>query len=196
MTGGVMFEDFSGFSQEAIEEETPEIDIEAVKLESYEKGYKSGWDDAVNQAADEHRDIGEELSRNLREARLTYEEAREEILSGVSTLLHEVIGTLLPSLLPEAVASAATIALDELSSKSADAISVSLSSSDFETTRSLLTENTESELSFLLEPALASGQARITLGEREVFIDVARLTETLSESLFEGAKANRGIHEE
>jgi len=187
----ILLEDFSDIAPEQVEDDPPpKEDIDALKLEAFQNGYKSGWDDAVKQASQEHKNIGEELSRNLRDARLTYEETRQEILSYVEDLLKEVFSTLLPSLRPECLTSAAAVALDQL--PSTEGISVSLSPDDFEPAKEILSSITENELAFSCEAALASGQARIVCLGGEAAVDVGILIEQLGQSLLGTGELDQG----
>lgn len=78
-------------------------DAEAIRLEAYEAGYKSGWDDAnAESAASDHR-IAADLERSLTDLSFTYEEARAEVLTGISGLVSSILDSFLPKLATEAV---------------------------------------------------------------------------------------------
>ncbi|WP_372529945.1 hypothetical protein [Nioella sp.] len=77
-------------------------DAEALRLEGYEAGYKSGWDDATKEADSSDRRIAADLERNLADLSFTYEEARAEVLRGMGGLF----GSILESFLPELAAAA------------------------------------------------------------------------------------------
>lgn len=178
----------------------PQVDVAAIeaaaetaRVEAYETGYKTGWDDAVRAAEDERRALGEELARNLRELSFTYFEARDELLLGMRAFLREMIDTLFPALLPEAAASGLADALSALVEEAGNgAIAVSVSPEDAATVRSLLPLPDGVELAVTEEPALAPGQARLKSSGHEVAIDAARVVAMLRDGLSVGTDKEEG----
>lgn len=74
------------------------VDTEAIRLDAYEAGYKSGWDDAVSEREQSGAQIAANLERTLSELTFTYEEARQEVLSGLSSLFTQIIERFLPAM--------------------------------------------------------------------------------------------------
>lgn len=78
-------------------------EAETLRLDGYEAGYKSGWDDANAETAASDRRIAADLERSLSDLSFTYEEARVEVLSGLRDLLNAIVTGFLPTLAAEAV---------------------------------------------------------------------------------------------
>ncbi len=76
--------------------EQSDLQIQEEKLESFEDGYKSGWDDAVAAQQEENLSISKELGNKIQEISFTYHEAR----SALSRELREIIEPVLNSLFP------------------------------------------------------------------------------------------------
>ncbi len=195
MSGRISLEDFSAApglpEPAAAPSAAPEIDLaalqaeaEAARLESYETGYKTGWDDAVRAAEEERRALGEELARNLRDVGFTYFEARDELLVGLRAFLRELLDTLFPTLLSEAAASALAEALSAMAEEASTTdIAVAVSPDDAETVRGLLPLPDGVELSIVEEPALAPGQARLKSADRAYAIDADRIVGMLRDAV-------------
>lgn len=174
--------------------ETPRVDlaaleaeVEAARLQAYESGYKTGWDDAVRAAAAERKSLGEELARNLRDLGFTYFEARGELLVGIRAFLGELLDTLFPELLSEAAASAVLEALSTLVEESCQGdVTVSVSPEDADAVRSLLPLPEGVEITVTEEPALAPGQARLNAASRSFSIDAEAVVTMLREALVPG----------
>ena len=186
-SGRISLEDFTvPQTLSALPAPEPSIDVaalqaaaEASRVESYETGYKTGWDDAVRAAEDERRNIGEELARNLRDASFTYFEAREELLVGLRAFLRDLLDAVFPTLMPEASASALADALGDMAEDAGpNAIEISVSPEDVETVRALLPMS-GTDLNVSEEPALAPGQAQLRSATREASIDVERVVKML-----------------
>ncbi len=197
MSGRFSLEDFAsapGLPEPAAPAAAPEIDLaalraeaEAARLESYETGYKTGWDDAVRAAEEERRALGEELARNLRDVGFTYFEARDELLLGLRAFLRELLDTLFPTLLSEAAAASLAEALSAMADEAATTdIAVAVSPDDAETVRSLLPLPDGVELSIVEEPALAPGQARLRSADRAYAVDADRIVGMLRDAVASG----------
>ena len=116
--------------------------LEAARVGGYEEGYKSGWDDAAKAAEGRIKGCwGPKLARNLRDLSFSYYEARDEVLGALEPFLEELLGTIFPELLPEAVAAAMARELSGLAGgESSGGIRLMVSPDDAETVRNLVTE--------------------------------------------------------
>jgi len=180
----VPLEDFGEGIKPSQDEDTGPDPVEVARVEGYEAGYKSGWDDAVKSQKDDRQAVGAELAQNLRDLTFTYFEARDEIVSALSPFLEQLIDSLFPALLAESTAASVCA---ELTSKVHDACDggsrLYLSPDDLDVVRSLLNEAGIENVTLLGEEALFSGQARLCAAAREVQFDADRLVTRLRASL-------------
>lgn len=159
-------------------------DAEAIRVEAYEKGYKSGWDDAVKTAEEQRTAISEELARNLRDIGFTYFEAREEILGGMRTFLEDLLDTLFPTLLGETMCAGVAEELADIAEPlMAGELSLLVSPDDAAAVRTLLPLPGNPELEVIEEAALPPGLAQLKTASREVAIDAERIVARLREAL-------------
>lgn len=71
-------------------------EIETQKLESFEDGYKAGWDDAAKAQSKDRRNLSTDLSQNLLDLSFTYNEAYAHMIKGLRPLLTEMTTKVLP----------------------------------------------------------------------------------------------------
>lgn len=162
-------------------------------IAAYEDGYRNGWDDAVRSAEDERAAIGAELARNLRDAEFSYLEAREDVMSALAPFLSELFERLAGECLPELTAAAIASALEPGDGRrqgqgTARPVVLELAPQDIAAVRALAGARPDMEdVTIREEPALASGQVRLTAAETEFRIDpgdlLARLRAALTVSL-------------
>lgn len=184
MDFGTVPEPFAPMQEQDAEQGLSAAEAEAIRVEAYEKGYKSGWDDAVGTAEKEQRAIGEELSRNLRDLGFTYFEAREEILGGLRAFLEELLESLFPALMAETVLAATAEHLSDIAEPlMAGEFTLFVSPDDAGPIRALLPIPGHADLEIREEPALAPGQAQLKTASREVTIDAERIVARLREAL-------------
>lgn len=159
-------------------------EVDAVRTDAFERGYKSGWDDAVKSAEAERRAISEELARNLRDIGFTYFEAREEILGGVRAFLEEFLDTMYPTLLGETLCAGIAEELTDLADPiMAGDFSILVSPDDADAVRTLLPLVGNPDLEVIEEAAMPPGLAQLKSATREVSIDADRIVTRLREAL-------------
>lgn len=71
-------------------------EIEEMRVQAYENGYRAGWDDASSSHAAERAEVHAEVGRNLQAMSFTYHEARAQLLRALEPLLHDIAAQLLP----------------------------------------------------------------------------------------------------
>jgi flagellar assembly protein FliH len=101
MTGLSQFLDDFGASAATVTPEEPGIDpqeVEAQRLESFEEGYRAGWDDAVKAQKDESSQVSSALAQRLSDLSFTYLEAQSAMTKSMMPLLQEMVSTVLPKL--------------------------------------------------------------------------------------------------
>ncbi len=96
MTVFQFLEDFSSphtsLSHASVSEET----FEDIRLETFEKGYQAGWDDATKALADDQRYVSVDLARNLQDLSFTYHEALTHVTTSIEPLLERMVDAVLP----------------------------------------------------------------------------------------------------
>lgn len=85
-----------------------------VTLQSFEDGYKAGFDDAMAAAANDTSKIGTELARNLQDLSFTYQEAHGAMVREVRPLLEHMVESVLPSFARKSLAPMVAEQLAEL----------------------------------------------------------------------------------
>jgi hypothetical protein len=162
----------------------PEADVEAARLEGHDRGYRSGWDDAIAAADKDRTRVGAELARNLQDLSFSYHEARAHVLRGIEPLLEEILGAFLPASMREALGRTILDELTEHATAAADApVQVMVSPGDAAHLQSFLAAGTTLPLDLVEEKTLPEGQVYLRLGQVERNIDLsgtlARMTEAL-----------------
>ena len=79
-------------------------EVEDQKLQSFEDGYKAGWDDAIKAQSESRAHLSTEFSQNLQEATFGYHEARAALLKELLEFIEPVFEKLLPKMAGEALA--------------------------------------------------------------------------------------------
>ena len=168
----------------AAEPPSPDSGAEAAaRIAGYEEGYRTGWDDAARAAEEDATALGAELARNLRDLSFTYFEARDEVLAALRPFLDELLDTMFPDLLAEATAAAiAAEVADGFGAAGQEGPRVLVAPEDVAVVRALRSQ-AGTEVEIVGEPAMASGQARLTAGGLEARIDTGAVAERLRAGL-------------
>jgi len=152
----------------------PPEDVETARLQGYDDGYKTGWDDAIRKTQEDGQRIGAEFARNLRDLGFTYEEARAHVLTSLEGLLRELTATFLPGLMADAIGPVVLEALGDLAGDAAGApVLIRVAPGEGDRLRSFLTAETTLPVQVVDEPSLAEGQAWLKLGAEERQVDLA-----------------------
>ena len=75
--------------------------LETERLESFDKGYRAGWDDAIKAKSDEGAQFADGVAQSLQDLSFTYHEVHAQILSNLGPLFEEILQKLLPLLARE-----------------------------------------------------------------------------------------------
>lgn len=97
-----------------------ELQLEARKLEGYEAGYQTGWDDAAKSLDEENARVKSEFARNLEDLGFTYQEARSHVLSSLEPLLQQMLQVVLPKALEDTIGPLVSEAIMPLAADLAD----------------------------------------------------------------------------
>ncbi|MEM6637744.1 MAG: FliH/SctL family protein [Pseudomonadota bacterium] len=177
-----LLEDFSVPSRPTAQAQAREkSDVEERVLESFDRGYKAGWEDSSAAHSKEVAHIRSELARNLQDMSFTFTEARTQLLEALEPLVRELTDSVLPKL---ATASLGAHVLEELLTM-ADGVTdaafeISLHPNDREAVKTALGEDHEPRTRLSEDPDLVPGQVRLRVGEAERQIDSGALLASVS----------------
>lgn len=148
-------------------------ELERARLQGYEDGYQTGWDDAVRQEAEAQGRIGAEFARNLQDLGFTFHEARTHVMQALEPLLTGMVEKVLPQLVSETLGQTILEEVMALAAQAADSpIRVLVAPSSREVLDGLLQVNTSIPIEVLEEPTLADGQVYLRQGDIEKRIDL------------------------
>jgi flagellar assembly protein FliH len=159
-----------GAARSPAPEITPEM-LERTRLEGYETGYKSGWDDATRATAEDRDRIGAEFARNLQDLSFTFHEARAHVIHALEPLLGGILDQLLPRLVSETLGQTIVEELLPLAAAAADTpIEVVVGPASRPALEVLLDGAVSVPLTLVEEETLAEGQVYLRSGglEREL----------------------------
>ncbi|MBU2959706.1 ABC transporter ATP-binding protein [Citreicella sp. C3M06] len=159
-------------------------DLETARLESFESGYKAGWDDAIKAQDDGHSRIASDFAQNLQDLSFTYHEAYGQVMSGISPLLEEVVGKLLPAMLRETLGLHVSEQLRAMAHEvgTLDVV-IAVAPGHAEQVAPMLDPDIGFPLSLIEDETLMGGQADIRFGEIERQIDLGGLVEEVARAV-------------
>jgi flagellar assembly protein FliH len=170
----------------------PSEDLEALRLEVFETGYKAGWDDAIRAQSDDKTRISSAFGQHLQDLSFTYHEAYSRVMNAMAPLLQDIVGTLLPGI---ARASLGAHVIEELH-RQAEAIGrldvvIAVAPGRMPAVAPLIDGDFGFPIRLQEDDTLADEQADIRFGETELQIDLTTLVESVSEAVQSFAHDNR-----
>ncbi|WP_353473616.1 ABC transporter ATP-binding protein [Salipiger sp. H15] len=188
------FEDFStpAAGMASSRDAPGEAEVETAKLESFDTGYRAGWDDAIKAQSEETGRISSDFAQNLQDLSFTYNEAYRQVLDGVTPLLEEMLRALLPGLLHETLG----LHLSEQLAQMAEEIArrevvIAVAPGTAAQVAPLLARDFGFPLRLEEDETLAEGQADLRFGETERQIDLSGLLQEVSRAVEGFAHDNR-----
>ncbi len=155
--------------------------LEEAKLESYEKGYTAGWDDAAAAQTQDHKHASAELARNFQTLDFTYQEARTHVLKAIRPLLNALVGSLLPELARDTLAPTVLETLMPIAESLADApITLVLNPHARVAVEVMLKNATGLPLQIIEESSLGEGQVFLRVGDTETEVNLERAIAEIS----------------
>jgi len=175
-----LFEDFGDITKP--KSKPPSFKVEEVedqKLESFEKGYQAGWDDAVKAQAEAKTHVSSELATSLQDASFEFHEVRSVLSTAVRDIMDEVLKTIMPTI---AQASLGAHIREQVMSMTRDAldrsIDIVISPDAEDVVQTLIDRDVEQPFRFVTDPLLSPTQVLLRVGAEEREIN---LHETLDE---------------
>ncbi len=159
-------------------------DTEELRLNAYEGGYKSGWDDATAEREKSDQLIAADLERNLHDISFTYSEARAEVLNGFGGLIKSILTSFLPAIAAEAVVPLVNAELEALLRDLGDLRCELLASPRTAAQLEwLISRHLEADLHIIPEPAFADGRVSLRFGNEEREVDMSGMVETMTTAI-------------
>lgn len=185
---GIVLESFDGAGNDtAGNAHVPEQDaeeVEKLRLEAYEAGYRSGWDDCAASAQEDLARVGAELERNISDLGFTYYEARNQMMAEVKALLGELFGELLPGLARHALQERIIDDIGEALDAALEVpVELTVSPNVSATIEGLLPNAAALPLRLVQDESLADDQAFMRFGETETSYDFGALVGRLLTAL-------------
>ena len=166
----------------------------AVSDESYERGYRAGWDDCERQAEAARRSIGAELARNVHELGFTYLEARAHVLAGMTPLLQSLLDKVLAPAISATLGPATLHELTTLAETAADApVTILVAPDSHASIAEFLSGSTALPYRLVPEPTLGANQLFFRLGEQERLLDLDAVMAGISARLAAFTNQNERI---
>ena len=161
-----------------------EIQLEARRLQGYETGYKSGWDDATKSMTEGNARLQSEFARNLEDLGFTYQEARSHVLSTLEPLLTQMLEAVLPNALNDALGPIVAEAMMPLAAEMADTpIDVLVSPGSRPTLEAFLKEAGAVPFKIVEKDTLPDGQNYLRSGESECSVDLSGVVARISDAV-------------
>ncbi|MCA0941399.1 ABC transporter ATP-binding protein [Salipiger pacificus] len=159
-------------------------EIDAAKLESFESGYRAGWDDAIKAQSEESGRIASDFSQSLQDLSFTYNEAYRQMLDAVTPLLEDMLQALLPRLLHETLGLHLREQLGAMAQEIARReVLIAVAPGTSEQVAPLLEQDFGFPLRLEEDETLAEGQADLRFGDTERQIDLSGLLEEVTRAV-------------
>ncbi|WP_300011753.1 ABC transporter ATP-binding protein [uncultured Roseobacter sp.] len=154
------------------------------QLQSFEKGYQAGWDDAVKAQADSVAKISAEFGQNLQDMSFTYHEALSKLTVSMEPVLTEIVDKLLPGVMHEALGAHIVTQLTEMISEQPNQpIEIVVAPSQVERIQELAEGKLSDPFEIVTEQSLGDGQAYVCIGSVEHSIDLDSVLAGVSEAM-------------
>jgi flagellar assembly protein FliH len=171
----LVLEDFDRPPPAPVEQAPPPAaaaDLEEERLQSFEKGYSAGWEDAARAHAEEQDSISAEFGRALQDMSFTFHEAQAALMQEVEGILAGIVETVLPEALQPALADMIRARAVEAARQSGATVEVVVAPENVARVEALAEGRLAPPLRVVGEPALGGGQAFLRFGQAEEKIDL------------------------
>lgn len=156
---------------------------DAELLDSFEQGYKAGWEDAVRAKSEEKAHVSSELARNLQDLSFTYHEAHTAILAELAPVMEQAVMAAVPEIARASFGTHIATELSRLTSQGDDgAIVISVAADDLNAVSDIIPDQTWPKLEIVSDSALSPGQAHLSFSGKERQIDINEIVETVRQA--------------
>lgn len=152
-------------------------DLETLRLDSFEQGYKAGWDDAVQAQSDDQRNISSVFAQNLLDLSFTYNEAYAHMIKGLKPLLTDITTKILPELMHATIGHRVSEELLRCVANSDGLAEVVIHTPEENTAavETLLEQDFSFPVSVRPDPSLAPGQVHLSFDNKEIELNFNEL---------------------
>ena len=158
--------------------------LEAERLEAFDKGYATGWDDATGAAESAAAASAEALDGRLEELAFTFHEARAHVMRGLGPLLDAIVRTAVPKILHETLGARLTELFTEMAEDAADAeIQLLTTPDEANNITAALEGRVRFPISIRGDDTLAAGTLQVRLGAEARELDLGALETALTDAL-------------
>lgn len=176
--------DFGGALSAGNQISLTDISLEEQRLESFEQGFKAGWDDAIKSQGGEQAKISSEFSRNMQDLSFTYHEAYTNVFKAMEPLLQQVVETVLPTIAHETIGARLVEQLSEMArDQGTQPVQITVAPSNHAMMEKLLQQEFGFPLSVIEEPTLGEGQVYLKFGQTERQIDLDEVLNGISQAV-------------
>ena len=174
------------------EPEPVSIDVEGLKLEAFENGYKAGWDDAIKAQSDDRARISSALGQHLQDLSFTYHEASSQVMNAMTPLLNEMVNVLLPAMARETLGAHIVEQLRDMARDIGKLdVQIAVSPENVEAVSAILDDSFSFSVQVVEDATLAGEQADIRFATTEKQIDLSDLLNAVHEAVEGFAHDNR-----
>ena len=150
-----------------------EVELESLRLEAFENGYKAGWEDAVRAGSEEQTRISEDFARNLQDLSFTYHEAHAQVMQSMGALLQDIVDTILPDAVRATIGARVVEQMNEMArDHGAQVIEIVTAPADAPAIAALLTRDFGFPVRTAQDDTLAEGQVFLRMAQDERQIDM------------------------
>ena len=179
-----LLEDFGTKSVSRASIAMTDVSLEEQRLESFEQGYKAGWDDALKAQNNTAVQISEEFARNLQDLSFTYREAYAHILKSMNPLLSQIVETVLPEMAQQTLGLRVVEQLQEMVKATGDTgIEVRVSSANQSAVAGLLKQEFGFPVAIEDDASLSDTQALLKFDETEKQIDLGEVLSCIGQAV-------------
>ncbi|WP_375262465.1 hypothetical protein [Palleronia sp.] len=158
--------------------------LEAERLEAFDKGYASGWEDATAAAESAAEDRAQALDSRLEELAFTFHEARAHVMRGLHPLLDAIVRSAVPRILHDTLAVRLTELFTDLAEDAADAeIHILTALNEAEGVAEMLEDRVRFPVTIREDATLAPGTFHVRLGECARELDLGAIETALAAAL-------------
>jgi flagellar assembly protein FliH len=170
-----------------------EAEVDACEARAYEKGYRAGWDDAVASRDADHDRLSADFAQNLKDLSFTYHEAYSHVLRAMTPLLEDIVTTILPAAVDDALAAHVVGELQNQADRLGGmSVKVSVAPEQLPLVEPVVMRDVGFPVELLADGALTPGQADIRLADREIRIDLGEIAEGIRTAITEFNHAAQG----
>ena len=159
--------------------------LETERLESFDKGYRAGWDDAIKAKTDEGTQLADGVIQNLQDLSFTYHDVHAQILSNIGPLFDEILNKILPSLARDTLGAHVADQLTRIARDMGPVqIEIAVAPGAAERVSQLVNGAATSLPIKVVEAAdVPEGRADMRLGRKEISIDLSDVTAQITQAV-------------